>query len=173
MNPKKNIYKNIPPDPENPFKVPENYFKGVHQRVLERIRAEEEAPGEKSRQLFPESKMSAPLEGAKEQVGKSSGYKVSRGRKIYLQPYLTLAATISGIALVVYIVLQSVTGSRSGKDTYDIATLDRAGVIQDESILAETFTGEDEEPTYSDWDEDAIVYLASNEVDLLDLLDTN
>lgn len=135
MNPKKNIPDMLPPNPENPFRVPEGYFEDVQKRVMKQIRTK---------------------------------------RKIYLQPYLALAASISGVALVVYIVLQSVMGSRAGDDNaYDIATLDRAGIVQDESILAEAYNVEDEATAYSEWDEEAITYLASNEVDLLNLLDNN
>lgn len=174
MNPKKNIHRNIPPDPENPFKVPEGYFDDVQRRVMERIRAEEEGTEEKTGLQFPVTEKRATDAAAeKQQPGEFSGSEAPRRKKIYLQPYLTLAAAISGVALVVYIVLQSVNGNWSGNDTYDIATLDKAGIIQDESVLAETFTGEEEESTYSEWDEEAIVYLASNEVDLLDLIDTN
>src|SRR5210317_2597113 len=53
-------------------------------------------------------------------------------KKIYLQPYITLAATIAGVAIVVYIVLQSIMGNGES-NYYDIATLDKAGIIQDES----------------------------------------
>lgn len=203
MSPKKNIPNRIPPNPENPFRVPDGYFENVQQRVMERIRAGVETPGKKS--SIPESesglsatakkaylqkqaatseqgqKQAATSEQAKkqetershEQPGDSAGKKVTRGKKIYLQPYISLAAVIAGVALVVYIVLQSVISNRSGNEMYDIATLDKTGIIQDESVLAETFAGEDEESVYTEWDEEAIVYLASNEVDLLDLLDTN
>lgn len=134
MNLKKNIPNMLPPNPENPFRVPEGYFEDVQKRVMERIRPR---------------------------------------RKIYLQPYIALAASISGVALVVYIVLQSVMGGRAGDDAYDIAMLDRAGIVRDESILAEAYNVEDEATAYSEWDEEAITYLSSNEVDLLNLLDTN
>lgn len=174
MNPRKNIHRNIPPDPKNPFRVPEGYFDDVQRRVMERIRDEEEVTEEKIGVQFPGSeKTAAEAAAEKQQPGEFSGGEVSRRKKIFLQPYITLAAAISGVALVVYIVLQSVIGTWSGDDTYDIATLDKAGIIQDESVLAETFTGEEDESTYSEWDEEAIVYLASNEVDLLDLIDTN
>lgn len=145
MNPKKNIPDLLPPNPENPFRVPEGYFEDVQKRVMKRIRS-----------------------------GAPDDREISRRRKIYLQPYLALAASISGVALVVYIVLQSVMGSRAGDDNaYDFATLDRAGIVQDESILAEAYNVEDEATAYSEWDEEAITYLASNEVDLLNLLDNN
>jgi hypothetical protein len=121
----------------------------------------------------PENPFRVP-EGYFEDVQNRVMERIRTGRKIYLQPYLTLAAAISGVALVVYIVLQSVMGSRAGDDNaYDIATLDRAGVIQDESILAEAYNVEDEATAYSEWDEEAITFLASNEVDLLNLLDNN
>jgi len=177
MNPKKNIPNIIPPKPENPFRVPEGYFDDVQKRVMERIRSEEQEQLEKTgRQVTGTDRIIPPAEGGNQESEKAPHREVPRGRKIYLQPYLTLAAAISGVALVVYIVLQSVTGIGAGDDnTYDIATLDRAGVFQDESILAEAYTetGEDEDAVYSEWDEEAITYLASNEVDLIHLLDNN
>lgn len=191
MSPKKNITNIIPPKPENPFRVPEGYFDDVQKRVMERIRTEAREQEEKSglhvtgtERIFAPAegenqqsvKTPAPAEGENQQSAKTPVREVPRGKKIYLQPYLSLAAAISGVALVVYIVLQAVTGSWAGDDNaYDIATLDRAGVIHDESILAEAYneTGEDEDAAYSEWDEEAITYLASNEVDLIHLLDNN
>lgn len=177
MSPKKNITNIIPPKPENPFRVPEGYFDDVQKRVMERIRTEAREQEEKSGlHVTGTERTFAPAEGEHQQSAETPVREVPRGRKIYLQPYLSLAAAISGVALVVYIVLQSVMGSRVGDDNaYDIATLDRAGVIHDESILAEAYneTGEDEDAAYSEWDEEAITYLASNEVDLIHLLDNN
>ncbi|MDF1572322.1 MAG: hypothetical protein P1P82_11975 [Bacteroidales bacterium] len=190
MSPKKNIPNIIPPKPENPFRVPEGYFDDVQKRVMERIRTEAQEQEEKNSLLVPGTeripasaegnnqqsvKTPAPAEGDIQQSVKTPGREVPRGRKIYLQPYLTLAAAISGVALVVYILLQSVTGSTGDTNGYDIATLDRAGVTRDESILAEAYneTGEEEDAAYTEWDEEAITYLASNEVDLIHLLDND
>ena len=174
MSPKKNIPNIIPPKPENPFRVPEGYFNDVQKRVMERIRTERiPAPAEGDNQQSV--KTPAPAEGENQQPATTPVREIPRGRKIYLQPYLTLAAAISGVALVVYIVLQSVTGSTGDTSAYDIATLDRAGVTRDESILAEAYneTGEEEDAAYTEWDEEAITYLASNEVDLIHLIDND
>jgi hypothetical protein len=190
MSPKKNIPNIIPPKPENPFRVPEGYFDDVQKRVMERIRTDAQAQEEKNSFPFPGTeripapaegdnqhsvKIPAPAEGDNQKSAKTSGREVPRGRKLYLQPYLSLAAAISGVALVVYIVLQSVTGSTGDTNAYDIATLDRAGVTRDESILAEAYndTSEEEDAAYAEWDEEAITYLASNEVDLIHLIDND
>ncbi len=198
MNPKKNIHKAIPPNPENPFRVPEGYFDDVQKRVMERIRSEEQKQirtetqelelSEEQKQISPEAKernsslrqsgMEHNAESRKragQPVLERTEEEAATGkRKIYLQPYITLAAAITGVALMVYIVLQSVMGNRAGEtNPYDIATLDRAGIIHDEAILADAYAEEEEATTYSEWDEEAIVYLASNEVDLLELIDTN
>lgn len=196
MSPKKNIHKVIPPNPGNPFRVPEGYFDNVQKRVMERIRSEEQRQirtetqerglSEEQKQIWPEAqerKISLQQSGehnagsikrAMQPVFERTGKETAGRRKIYLQPYITLAAAITGVALVVYIVLQSVMGNRAGEtNPYDIATLDRAGIIHDEAILADAYAEEEEATTYSEWDEEAIVYLASNEVDLLELIDAN
>ena len=181
MSPKKNKHKVIPPNPGNPFRVPEGYFDDVQKRVMDRIRSEAQ---EQVRSGAQEQESSLQLSGmehdaeSKHRSGQSAferpGKRAAGRRKIYLQPYITLAAAITGVALVVYIVLQSVMGNRAGEtNPYDIATLDKAGIIHDEAILAEAYAGEEEATTYSEWDEEAIVYLASNEVDLLELIDAN
>ena len=139
MNTGSNRQKIIPPKPEQTFRVPEGYFENVREKVLDRIKAEEQSR--------------------------------PRHKKIYLQPYLSLAAAISGVAIIVYIVLQSVMGS-GDNSYYDIATLDKVGFVQDESLLMENYALEDEAAEYSEWDEEAITYLASNEVDLLNLLES-
>lgn len=197
MSPKKNIHKAIPPNAGNPFRVPEGYFNDVQKRVMERIRSEEQKQirteaqerdlSEEQKQIRPKAKernsslrhsgMEHNAESRKragQPVFERTGKEAAGRRKIYLQPYITLAAAITGVALVVYIVLQSVMGNRAGEtNPYDIATLDRAGIIHDEAILAAAYAEEEEATTYSEWDEEAIVYLASNEVDLLELIDTN
>lgn len=128
---------------ENPFRVPEGYFNNLHERVAERVRAED---------------------GALPELPK---------RKIYLRPFLALAASISGLALIIYLVLQSIVGNRFQDDTYiDLAMLDQTGIILDELVLAETYSM-DEESSLTEWDEDAMTYLASNEVDLLLMLESN
>ena len=197
MSPKKNIHKVIPPNPGNPFRVPEGYFDDVQKRVMERIRSEEQKQirteaqerirSEEQKQIRTEAqerKSSLQRSGMEQNAGSKkrarqpvferTGKEAAGRRKIYLQPYITLAAAITGVALVVYIVLQSVMGNRAGEtNPYDIATLDRAGIIHDEAILADAYAEEEEATTYSEWDEEAIVYLASNEVDLLELIDAN
>jgi len=139
----KDIKNKIPTTPENPFKVPAGYFENVQDRVMANIRKEDATV----RQLNPQ--------------------------KIYLRPYFALAASISGLALIVYVILQSVLGSQLVESpSYDLAFLDQAGVILDESVIAETYANS-EEDAYTDWEEGAMEYLASNEVDLIHLLESN
>lgn len=174
MSPKKNIQNTIPPHSENPFRIPDGYFADVQQRVMERIRAEASEEEATSGPRLPGSEpVMEPSALKNRHSAETTGREIPRRRKIYLQPYISLAAAISGVALVVYIVLQSVMGSRAGEEAYDIAILDKAGIIKDESVIAEAYLPEDEEAVYSEWDEEAITYLASNEVDLMNLLDNN
>ena len=140
---KNNIENTIPPKPENPFKVPAGYFENLQGRVLDNIKKEDSIPN------------------------------ISNSRKIYLRPYLALAASVSGLALIVYIILQSIIGTQIGDNGfYDLALLDKTGISMDESVVAETFNNEEENP-YTDWEEEAMTYLASNEVDLIHLLELN
>lgn len=93
-------------------------------------------------------------------------------RIISMRPYLTLAASISGLALIIYVILQSVTGSVIAENNdYDMVTLHEAGITADESVIAESFRNA-EEDSYSEWDKETMNYLASNEVDLIHLLES-
>lgn len=202
MTSKKNIKNIIPDKPENPFVVPEGYFAGLEERLMDRIRSGEEGdekPGaaEKDLRSGKTERRSIRLgnhAAVKEAVAAKEDQAVREhpavkedqavrehpaakedqsAKRVSLRPFLTLAASMSGIALIIYILLQTVIGS--GLDEYgyyDMAVLDQAGVTYDEAIISETYSM-DEESTYSDWDRDAMVYLSSNEVDLLHLLDEN
>ncbi len=142
MKAEKSEIKGLPDRKENPFRVPDGYFDNLSDRVMDRIRMTEEQ-------------------------------NVNSSRKIYLRPYLSLAASISGLALVVYIVMQSIVGSRdTAFSSLDISVLESNGIIQDELIVAESYTSDDE-ASYSEWEEDAINYLASNDAELYNLLESN
>lgn len=190
MTSKKNIKNIIPDKPENPFVVPEGYFAGLEERLMNRVRSGEEGdekPGadEEDLRLGKTERRSIRVrshDAVKEDVAVKGDAAVREhpavkgdqaAQRVSLRPYLTLAASMSGIALIIYILLQTVIGS--GLDEYgyyDMAVLDQAGVTYDEAIISETYSM-DEESIYSDWDRDAMVYLSSNEVDLLHLLDEN
>jgi hypothetical protein len=142
MTSNKNKINSIPSNSENPFKVPPGYFEGLQDRVMDKIRAEEEKP--------------EPI-----------------SRKLYLRPYISLAASISGLALIVYIILQSVVGSEMNEyEGYELAVLEQAGITLDESVVAETWS-DFENDEYTEWEEGAMNYLASNEFDLFHLLESN
>lgn len=161
MTSKRKIQSIIPGKPGNPFTVPQGYFNDLGDRVMERIRTEG-AGAEKMAGTEP-----AGTGIADRQTGSAAG------RKISMRPYLTLAASMSGIALIIYILLQTIVGGRLDENGYyDLALLDRAGVIYDEAIIAEAYSQIQESP-FSEWDKDAMVYLSSNEVDLIQLLDSN
>ncbi|HKK61872.1 MAG TPA: hypothetical protein VJ951_04895 [Bacteroidales bacterium] len=134
----------IPPRSEQPFKVPDRYFEDLEKRVMNNIHSEEGKDRSRSTDVLMEKK------------------------KVSLRPYITLAAAITGIALVTYIILQTASKSLIGENqtTYDIETLYDAGIMHDESVLAESYD-EMEEDSYSEWDEDAMTYLASNELEIL------
>jgi hypothetical protein len=187
MTSKKNMKKIIPDKPENPFVVPEGYFEGLEERLMNRISSSEqggEKPGTIGAVLHAEKNGRHSIDlgdqdAIKEEItiredeDKREHPAVKRNKRVSIRPYLTLAASMTGIALIIYILLQTVIGS--GLDEYgyyDMTVLDQAGVINDEAIISETYSME-EEGTYSDWDREAMVYLSSNEVDLLHLLDEN
>ncbi len=144
MKQDKDIKHTIPQEPGNPFRVPDGYFNNLRENVMDRIRAEE------TPEIISHKK-----------------------EKIHLRPYLSLAATISGLALIIYILLQSIVGSRVEENgLYDLAILEKTGITNDEAMLMEAYAYE-EESAFSDWDEQAMVYLSSNEVDLMLLLESN
>jgi hypothetical protein len=190
MTSKKNIKNIIPDKPENPFVVPEGYFTELEERLINRIRISEqgkEVSGAAEEGILTgrtergsirlgnhaaveEDEALKNVDAVREHVGVK---KKHAAKRVSLRPYLTLAASMSGIALIIYILLQTVIGSRLDEyGYYDMNVLDQAGVTHDEAIISETYFME-EESIYSDWDRDAMVYLSSNEVDLLHLLDEN
>ena len=153
MNSIKKTSNPIPEEPKNPFVVPGGYFNELGDRVMDRINATEQ--------------------GSERSDAIETTHKGLLGRRISLRPYLTLAASMMGIALIIYILLQSIVGNRF--DTYglyDMELLEQAGVTYDEAIISEVYSIDEESP-FSEWDENAMVYLSSNEVDLLHLLDSN
>jgi len=159
MDRKKHNTGKIPAKPENPFRVPEGYFGDLQVQVMDRIRKEQETtvPGTNAE----------PTPGAHDQS------RHGKGRMISMRPYITLAASISGIALVVYILLQTVIGSRLNEQAiYDLEMLEKTGIIQDDYIIGTTYE-EDPGDGYDQWEEDAMRYLSSNEVDLIYLIDSN
>jgi len=145
MDRKNDISGKIPPKEENPFRVPDRYFGELYGNVMDRIGTEN-----------------------------PQGEEVSVTQKrISLRPYISLAASITGIALVVYILLQTVVGSRLDEQAaYDIELLENYGIMQDEWMLKESYEQETNQE-YSEWEQDAILYLSSNEVDLEYLIDSN
>ncbi len=161
MTSKKEILNAGPGKPGNPFKVPGGYFQNLGDRVMERI----------STGSAGDAKLSGYEQPA---AGFSHGENRSvKRRKISMRPYLTLAASMSGLALIIYILLQTVVGDRMDENGYyDLTLLDKAGVVQDEAIIAEAYS-QTQESVYSEWDEDAMLYLSSNEVDLIQLLNSN
>ncbi|MCF8224605.1 MAG: hypothetical protein K9J30_01860 [Bacteroidales bacterium] len=106
-----------------------------------------------------------------DRLQRKTGPEKQKSGKVYLRPYLTLAASITGIALVTYLVLQSIPGKLMGENEYyDIELLDNTGIIHDESAMAESYENLNE-PVYTNWEKDAMNYLATNDVDILLLLE--
>jgi hypothetical protein len=149
MSDKNNIEDSYFPEKENAFKVPEGYFEQLPDKLLSRIREAEK-------------------------TNQSEGtFQFRSERRIALRPYISLAASISGLALIIYLVLQSIMGSQLNDTSYsDLEILEEAGILSDEIVIAETYALNSED-SYSDWEEDAMSYLASNEVDLIHLLENN
>ena len=143
MKSDRTIKSRIPDKPENPFKVPSGYFDSLHERIIDSVREEENSRANK------------------------------RGRIIRMRFYIAVAASIAGFALVASIVIQNVLHSRSSDDYYyNMALLEQVGILQDESVMTETYLKEENDNDFA-WEEEAITYLASNEVDLDYILESN
>ena len=150
---------------KEPFSVPDGYFEELPGRIAARIR-EEMAEGEQAEPV---------LSGAvtdSEPTGDPGG----EPRTIWMRarPYVSLAAAILGFAMLSYFVLQ-ITGVNREPSTgaYDLAMLEQAGVAEDDLVLMEILEPETDEETFSEWDREAMNYLASNEVELEFLLAEN
>ena len=85
------------------------------------------------------------------------------------RPFLALAAAISGVALLSFTLLQLILGNRTDEAAfYDIAFLEETGTFNDEWLLMEALDEEDpsDDASLTTWEEAAMNYLASNEMDL-------
>lgn len=131
----------------NPFSLPDDYFSTVSSRVNEKIRKDE-----------------------KEDLHQT----ISLWKRV--RPHLALAATIAGFALISLTVLQLILGDRGNQQgLYDLALLDETGIILDESAVQESliYSEEESEESYTEWEQDAMSYLASSDMDLDLLLSQN
>lgn len=129
---------------KQPFAVPEDYFSTLSARVNMKIMEES-------------SYAKAP--------------DISLWNRV--RPHLALAAAIVAFALISITTLQFILGDNSEDDYYDLAMLDDAGIL-DEFVIQETYDyGEADEDVLTEWEEDAIRYLASNDMDLYLLLGEN
>ena len=138
--------------PTNPFSVPDGYFSNFSSRLEERIK--------------------------KEEVPIVIGMKNIPERTLWnkVRPHLALAAAIIGFAMISFTALQVIIGeNRGGQNYYDLSMIDETGIILDESVFNETYAymEEEGEDSYTEWEEDAMIYLASNEVNLDILLSEN
>lgn len=136
---------------DNPFSVPEGYFNSFADRLKESGRAGESESG---------------------RVGERENSPGTIWLRI--RPHLALAAAISGFALVSFTLIRILIGTGNIDDSYDLAFLDETGIL-DEFAFQETLAESEEydDDTYSEWDLDAMDYLASNEVYLEALLNEN
>ncbi len=131
---------------ENPFSVPEDYFNTFSSSLAKRMKFEEES------EIRP---------------------TVTLWKRV--RPHLALAAVIAGFALISLTALQLILGEKSNSDSYyNLGFLDEAGILN-ESTFQETIADieNDDYDSYSEWEEDAMTYLASNEVNLDALLYEN
>lgn len=143
MRPTNDIGNRIPFAAGNPFRVPEKYFDLLRDDINQKITAE-------------------PLRESNQS-----------GRRHLLRPILAVAASLSGLALIISVVVQSLSGNKINDNGYlDLAIFEETGLYLDESLIIETFSMMDDE-SYTEWEKAAMTYLASNEVDLLSLLESN
>ena len=128
----------------NPFSLPDEYFSTLSSRVNERI--------EKGRKGEEEARPT-----------------ITMWQRV--RPHLALAAAITGFAFISLTALQLILGDKNDESGYyDLSLLDEAGIILDESAVQESLDyGVDNEASYTDWEVEAMTYLASSDVGL-DLL---
>ena len=141
----------------NPFSLPDDYFNTLSSRVNEKRRMGEGENGRKG-------------EGEKRRMGESEiRPTITLWKRV--RPHLALAAAITGFAFISLTTLQLILGDRNNESGYyDLSLLDEAGIILDESAVQESLDyGEDSEDTYTEWELEAMTYLASSDVGL-DLL---
>ena len=151
----------LPEKPEGQgFKVPDGYFEGLGERVLEKVRAGEREKGGRGEGM----------KGRRDEGEKRSARTVW----MRVRPQLSLAAAIVGFALISFTVIRLLTGPVNIDTPYDLAFLDESGIL-DESVFMEALEENDEfaDEYYSDWEMDAMNYLASNGVNLETLLNEN
>lgn len=142
---------------KNPFSAPEGYFSTLSARVKEKIQQEESS----SAKALDEPSFAKALDD------KEEDFRPAISLWSRVKPHLALAAAIIAFALISVTTLQFLLGDKGDQqDYYDLALLDEAGIL-DESVLQETLDyGLEEEDALSEWEEDAITYLASNDMDL-------
>ncbi len=130
---------------KNPFSLPEDYFSTLSSRVNQRI---------------------------KEESAEENTPTISLWKRV--RPHLALAATITGFALISLTALQLILGDKGNQqDYYELSMLDEAGILE-EFVLQESLDyGDESEEAYTDWEEEAMTYLASSDVDLDLLLNEN
>mgnify|MGYP006292308309 FL=1 len=134
---------------KQPFTVPDGYFASFPDRMAERIREETQK------------------REAETEETKSTWMRV--------RSYVALAAAILGFALISFTFLQIIGINTSGDEaSLDMAMLEEAGITRDDLVLMETLPAEtDTEESLTEWEQEAINYLASNEVELEFLLEEN
>jgi len=128
-------------DRPSPFGVPEGYFDSLTDRIMEKVKEEE-----------PERKV--------------------RIMQI-LRPQFALVAAILGFALISFTAVKLLTSGNNNAEFYDLATLEKMGYFYDESTLMELVPTENEEELTEDdlWVDDAIEYLADNDMSFYQLFD--
>lgn len=139
-----------------PFSVPDGYFESFSDRLKERIKGHVDPgtgePGD--RETFAE--------------------KDERSVWMRIRPHFSLAAAIAGFALISFTVIRLLLGTGNLEETYDLAFLEETGILN-EAVFQETIYESEEygETEYTDWEIDAMNYLASNGVNFDALLSEN
>ena len=126
---------------ENPFSVPEGYFGTLSSRIQSRVESEKK------------------------------NTKGIRNLRFSLRSQIALAASLIGFAIISYAAVKLILSQPvSQADYIDFALLEDMSIDFDESLLLDAYQLEDSEYTEEDmWAEEAVEYLASNELEI-DLL---
>ncbi len=106
-----------------------------------------------------------------DRINREEPEKKVRIRQI-IRPQLALAAAILGFALISYTFVRVFTPGSTTGEYYDLATLEKISYFYDESTLMEMIPSEDGTESEEDlWVDDAIDYLADNEIGFYQLID--
>jgi hypothetical protein len=135
---KNDIWHNNPDLKKNPFRVPEEYFQHFPSRIMDRIKEEE----------------------VKNRI-------IKRDRRIRFRNQLAIAATLLGAALGSFSLVKNLlVKSPVQEDFVDLELLEETNTIPEDAYLVDVYTMGSESTSEELWEDEAINYLASNDIEI-------